>query len=91
MRARLCTSVSLSPAPRQRSISSSSSTGVSGSSSRTAATTSRHWTSRSSSNGLRRAKIDLAGMVTKRVGLEDVAQAFDDLKAGEVIRSVILF
>jgi Zn-dependent alcohol dehydrogenase len=36
-------------------------------------------------------KIDLAGMVTKRVGLEDVAQAFADLKAGEVIRSVILF
>jgi len=36
-------------------------------------------------------KIDLAGMVTKRVGLEDVAQAFDDLKAGKVIRSVILF
>jgi len=39
----------------------------------------------------REGKIDLAGMVTKRVGLEDVAQAFDDLKAGEVIRSVILF
>jgi Zn-dependent alcohol dehydrogenase len=36
-------------------------------------------------------KIDLAGMVTKRIGLEDVAHAFDDLKAGEVIRSVILF
>ena len=36
-------------------------------------------------------QIDLAGMVTKRVGLEDVAQAFEDLKAGEVIRSVILF
>jgi S-(hydroxymethyl)mycothiol dehydrogenase len=36
-------------------------------------------------------KLDLAGMVTKRVGLEDVAQAFDDLKSGEVIRSVILF
>jgi S-(hydroxymethyl)mycothiol dehydrogenase len=36
-------------------------------------------------------KLDLAGMVTKRIGLEDVAQAFDDLKAGEVIRSVILF
>jgi len=35
-------------------------------------------------------KIDLAGMVTKRIGLEDVARAFDDLKAGEVIRSVIL-
>ena len=39
----------------------------------------------------REGKIDLAGMVTKRIGLEDVAQAFDDLKAGEVIRSVILF
>jgi Zn-dependent alcohol dehydrogenase len=36
-------------------------------------------------------KIDLAGMVTKRVGLEDVAQAFEDLKSGQVIRSVILF
>ena len=36
-------------------------------------------------------KLDLAGMVTKRIGLEDVAQAFDDLKAGVVIRSVILF
>jgi alcohol dehydrogenase len=36
-------------------------------------------------------KIDLAGMVTKRIGLEDVARAFDDLKAGAVIRSVILF
>ncbi|MDX6407463.1 MAG: hypothetical protein QOE13_534, partial [Gaiellaceae bacterium] len=35
--------------------------------------------------------IDLAGMVTKRVGLEDVAQAFEDLKSGQVIRSVILF
>jgi Zn-dependent alcohol dehydrogenase len=39
----------------------------------------------------REGKLDLAGMVTKRVRLEDVAQAFDDLKAGEVIRSVILF
>ena len=36
-------------------------------------------------------KLDLAGMVTKRIGLEDVVQAFDDLKAGDVIRSVILF
>ena len=36
-------------------------------------------------------KIDLAGMVTKRVGLEDVAQGSEDLKAGEVILSVILF
>jgi Zn-dependent alcohol dehydrogenase len=39
----------------------------------------------------REGKIDLAGMVTKQVGLGDVAQAFDDLRAGEVIRSVILF
>jgi Zn-dependent alcohol dehydrogenase len=39
---------------------------------------------------VREGKIDLAGMVTKRIGLEDVAHAFDDLKAGEVIRSVIL-
>jgi Zn-dependent alcohol dehydrogenase len=35
-------------------------------------------------------ELDLAGMVTKTVGLEDVPQAFDDLKAGDVIRSVIL-
>jgi Zn-dependent alcohol dehydrogenase len=35
-------------------------------------------------------KIDLEGMVTKRIGLEDVPRAFEDLKAGEVIRSVIV-
>jgi S-(hydroxymethyl)mycothiol dehydrogenase len=35
-------------------------------------------------------KLDLAGMVTKTVRLDDVGRAFDDLKAGEVIRSVIL-
>jgi S-(hydroxymethyl)mycothiol dehydrogenase len=35
-------------------------------------------------------ELDLAAMVTKTVGLEDVPQAFDDLKAGNVIRSVIL-
>jgi S-(hydroxymethyl)mycothiol dehydrogenase len=35
-------------------------------------------------------KLDLAAMVTKTVGLEDVDRAFDDLKAGEVIRSVIV-
>jgi Zn-dependent alcohol dehydrogenase len=35
-------------------------------------------------------KLDLAGMVTKRISLDDVPRAFDDLKAGEVIRSVIL-
>jgi S-(hydroxymethyl)mycothiol dehydrogenase len=35
-------------------------------------------------------KIDLEGMVTRRIGLEDVPRAFEDLKAGEVIRSVIV-
>jgi S-(hydroxymethyl)mycothiol dehydrogenase len=38
----------------------------------------------------REGKLDLAGMVTKTVGLEDVEQAFADLRAGEVIRSVIV-
>jgi S-(hydroxymethyl)mycothiol dehydrogenase len=35
-------------------------------------------------------KLDLAGMVTKRIGLDGVPRAFEDLKAGEVIRSVIV-
>jgi S-(hydroxymethyl)mycothiol dehydrogenase len=35
-------------------------------------------------------KLDLAGMVTKRIGLDDVPRAFDDLLAGDVIRSVVL-
>jgi S-(hydroxymethyl)mycothiol dehydrogenase len=35
-------------------------------------------------------KLDLRGMVTKTVNLEDVEQAFADLEAGEVIRSVIV-
>jgi S-(hydroxymethyl)mycothiol dehydrogenase len=35
-------------------------------------------------------KLDLAAMVTKTVSLEDVEQAFADLQAGEVIRSVIV-
>jgi Zn-dependent alcohol dehydrogenase len=35
-------------------------------------------------------KLDLAEMVTKRISLDDVPRALDDLKAGEVIRSVIL-
>ena len=35
-------------------------------------------------------RLDLAGMVTKTVGLEDVERAFADLEAGEVIRSVIV-
>ena len=38
----------------------------------------------------REGKLDLTAMVTKRIGLVDVPQAFDDLKAGDVIRSVIL-
>jgi S-(hydroxymethyl)mycothiol dehydrogenase len=35
-------------------------------------------------------ELDLAGMVTKTVALEDVERAFEDLRAGEVIRSVIV-
>jgi S-(hydroxymethyl)mycothiol dehydrogenase len=35
-------------------------------------------------------KLDLAGMVSKTVGLEDVERAFADLRAGDVIRSVIV-
>jgi S-(hydroxymethyl)mycothiol dehydrogenase len=38
----------------------------------------------------REGKLDLAGMVTKTVGLEDVEPAFADLRAAEVIRSVIV-
>jgi S-(hydroxymethyl)mycothiol dehydrogenase len=34
-------------------------------------------------------KLDLAAMVTRTIGLDDVEQAFKDLKAGAVIRSVI--
>jgi S-(hydroxymethyl)mycothiol dehydrogenase len=35
-------------------------------------------------------RLDLAGMVTKRIKLDDVHQAFADMEAGEVIRSVVL-
>jgi S-(hydroxymethyl)mycothiol dehydrogenase len=35
-------------------------------------------------------RIDLAGMVTKRIALDDVVQAFEDMEAGSVIRSVIV-
>jgi S-(hydroxymethyl)mycothiol dehydrogenase len=35
-------------------------------------------------------RLDLAGMVTKRIGLEDVERAFADMESGEVIRSVIV-
>jgi S-(hydroxymethyl)mycothiol dehydrogenase len=35
-------------------------------------------------------KLDLAGMVTKTIGLDDVESAFEDLRRGDVIRSVIV-
>jgi S-(hydroxymethyl)mycothiol dehydrogenase len=35
-------------------------------------------------------RLDLAGMVTKRIGLDDVGQAFEDMEAGDVIRSVVV-
>jgi S-(hydroxymethyl)mycothiol dehydrogenase len=35
-------------------------------------------------------QLDLAGMVTKTIALEDVEQAFADMEAGEVIRSVVV-
>jgi S-(hydroxymethyl)mycothiol dehydrogenase len=35
-------------------------------------------------------KLDLSGMVTKKIALEDVEQAFADMEAGEVIRSVVV-
>jgi S-(hydroxymethyl)mycothiol dehydrogenase len=36
-------------------------------------------------------KLDLAGIVTKTIALDDVERAFDDLQRGDVIRSVIVF
>ncbi len=35
-------------------------------------------------------KLDLAGMVSKTIALDDVPQAFEDMEAGEVIRSVVV-
>jgi S-(hydroxymethyl)mycothiol dehydrogenase len=35
-------------------------------------------------------RLDLAGMVTKRITLDDVEQAFADMETGEVIRSVVV-
>jgi S-(hydroxymethyl)mycothiol dehydrogenase len=35
-------------------------------------------------------RLDLAGMITKRVALDDVEQAFVDMEAGNVIRSVVV-
>jgi S-(hydroxymethyl)glutathione dehydrogenase/alcohol dehydrogenase len=34
-------------------------------------------------------RLDLDGMISKRIGLDDINEAFDDMKAGRVIRSVI--
>jgi S-(hydroxymethyl)glutathione dehydrogenase/alcohol dehydrogenase len=36
-------------------------------------------------------RLDLEGMITRKLGLEDVNEAVADLKAGEVIRQVITF
>jgi S-(hydroxymethyl)mycothiol dehydrogenase len=36
-------------------------------------------------------ELDLAGMVTKTIALDDVERAFEDLRRGDVIRSVIVF
>ena len=36
-------------------------------------------------------ELDLAGMVSQTVALDDVESAFEDLRRGDVIRSVILF
>jgi S-(hydroxymethyl)mycothiol dehydrogenase len=35
-------------------------------------------------------KLDLAGMVSRRIALDDVGRAFEDMEAGEVIRSVVV-
>ena len=35
-------------------------------------------------------RLDLAGMVSKRIALDDVGQAFEDMEAGNVIRSVVV-
>jgi S-(hydroxymethyl)mycothiol dehydrogenase len=35
-------------------------------------------------------RLDLAAMVSRTIGLDDVAQAFEDMKAGDVIRSVVV-
>ena len=35
-------------------------------------------------------KLDLGGLVTQVVGLDDIARAFDDMRAGRAIRSVVV-
>jgi S-(hydroxymethyl)glutathione dehydrogenase/alcohol dehydrogenase len=39
----------------------------------------------------RAGRLDLAGLVTHRIGLPDVGAAFDDLRAGRGARSLIVF
>jgi len=36
-------------------------------------------------------RLDLAGMITRRIGLEDINDAFAAMQSGEVIRQVIEF
>jgi S-(hydroxymethyl)mycothiol dehydrogenase len=38
----------------------------------------------------REGRLDLAALVSRRIGLDDVPEAFESLRAGDVIRSVIL-
>jgi S-(hydroxymethyl)glutathione dehydrogenase/alcohol dehydrogenase len=38
-----------------------------------------------------RGEMKLDGLITQRIGLEDINRGFDDLKAGRAIRSVIVF
>ena len=37
----------------------------------------------------RAGRLDLEGMISQRVGLDDINQAFEDMKAGRVIRTVV--
>jgi S-(hydroxymethyl)glutathione dehydrogenase/alcohol dehydrogenase len=39
----------------------------------------------------RNGRLDLEGMITKKIGIDDVNDAVNDLKAGTVIRSVVTF
>ena len=36
-------------------------------------------------------RLDLGGLVTQHIALDDINRGFDDLQAGRAIRSVILF
>jgi S-(hydroxymethyl)glutathione dehydrogenase/alcohol dehydrogenase len=38
-----------------------------------------------------RGTIDAASMVSRRIGLDDINEAFRAMEAGEVVRSVIVF